>query len=109
MHEHLNNNTQQESCQEYLARISAPGYQSPLVAPDDEPLSPKENLQSILNDAIDASPGEPMGVLIVKFIKALPTIAEVFDNQPDYSDLLQELIEAVKESNRLKGGKDARR
>lgn len=87
-----------ESWQEYKARISRPGYQSPLIYndEDDTPFTLKENLQLILNDIDEASPAETPGELVVKFLKALPAIAEALDNQPDYTQF-EELVSGQQE------------
>ena len=89
------NESLQESWTEYQARISTPGYQSPLVHPDDSPLTLQEHLQLILNDIDEASPHEPLGRLLVKALRALIDIAESLNAQPDYSDQCQRLIEVV--------------
>ncbi len=111
-----NNNGSQETWQQYLARISAKGYQSPLVHPDDSPLTLQEHLQLILNDIDEASPAEPLGKLRVDALKAQSRIADSHDTWPDYTDVLgriadgiDELAEAVRENNHLlRGGGNAK-
>lgn len=96
-----NTNTQKENCQEYLTRISRKGYQSPLIDPDDSPITLQEHLQLILSDIDEASPHKPLGELIVKSLNALIDIAESLNAQPDYSDQLDRVIELWQETNRL--------
>lgn len=49
MTEHINNNLishiSQEPWEQYLARISQPGYQSPLICDDDIPFTLQEHLK----------------------------------------------------------------
>ncbi len=93
------NDENQESWQEYQARISTPGYQSPLVHPDDSPLTLQEHLQLILNDIEEASPAEPLGMLVVKALRAMASIPrEISDlNYPlqEIADGQRKLIDLV--------------
>lgn len=84
-----------------------------LVPEESPPFTLRETIQVILNDIEETSPAEPLGVLIVKALKAFPAIAEALEAWPDHSNLLGELIEVVRENNRLLrakvqvGGRDA--
>lgn len=93
----------QETWQEYFDRISVPGYQSPLISPDDSPLTLKELLLGFLNDLEERAPPDGLTDLVVKSLNALIDIAESHNARPDYTDELRELIElATKIERHLK-------
>lgn len=85
----IKNESSQESVQEFLARISSPGYQSPLVSPDDSEFTPRQ--------------------LMLGMAESLHGIAESLDAQPDYTDILEKITiageriaDAIEEQNRLR-------
>jgi len=97
-----------ETWQEYYTRISAPGYQSPLVSPDDSPLTLAECLLASYNAFYEASPpAEVWAERVGKALLALPAIAKALDTLPDYTQLQElvdgqaELIQKVSQTNGL--------
>ena len=103
MNEHLDNNIRNETYQYYYARISAKGYQSPLISPDDSPFTLAEHLIAFLNAFDEASPPpEVWAERLKKALDALPRIADALEAESDYTDTLKELVDAVREYNRLR-------
>lgn len=89
-----------ESWEEYHAKIFQPGYQSPLISPDDSHFTPAENLNGFLGEVGEVSPAEPLGELVVK---ALWAIASIPEEIAYFTSAVEELTEAIRESNHPRG------